>query len=512
MKVNKFFMAGLCSIALLTSCSKDDIQGGDDGTRMDAYMTLTLVGEDGNGGSRSQAGQGTENGTPVESKISSAMVLLATATDGIISQVVKNPILVPTSTGATTEAFAVDPGTYYVWVIANPTDEMKTSIATAQKVGDLTITGVTAALMSSQYAADNKFLMFNECNDMDDVQGLQIVVTTSNNTPDKAATGANPIKLDRLAAKIRNVALETGTMDITGVTGQASIITAASVEGFVLLNGIAKANMQQHWAEAKPTSIATTYKKTLITPETTMPTDYYANFTDYATVDGASSSTGVLDKTRDNTYDFTAIHCMENNSLSIPSTGGSAAGDLRGNTTGVIYRANFTVTGSDEAAGADCFYGYQSEYFATLAALGAKYPQAFGVKSTDADGKNTYNTWEDVITGGKIADVANFRAKYQIRVFEKGHVYYTHYIKDQNYQTAEGKNYYSVFRNTIYGLTVTALTGVGDDIPGGWTPDPADPENPDGPDPDEPIDTVKTYMKVTVAVNPWVLSNYDVEL
>ena len=91
-------------------------------------------------------------------------------------------------------------------------------------------------------------------------------------------------------------------------------------------------------------------------------------------------------------------------------------------------------------------------------------------------------------------------------MYEDGVMYYTHYIEDQNYTAADSEqaqvNYQSVMRNTIYGLTVNSVKNIGDDIPGGWNPD-TDPEDPTTP---------KTYLVVECQVNPWVLSNYDVDL
>ena len=63
-------------------------------------------------------------------------------------------------------------------------------------------------------------------------------------------------------------------------------------------------------------------------------------------------------------------------------------------------------------------------------------------------------------------------------------------------------NYYSVMRNTVYKLTVTKLQRIGTDIPGGWNPDT---------DPTDPVDE-PTYLQVRCMVNPWVLSQYHVDL
>ena len=102
--------------------------------------------------------------------------------------------------------------------------------------------------------------------------------------------------------------------------------------------------------------------------------------------------------------------------------------------------------------------------------------------------------------------ISNFRVKYNIKVYTEGIMYYIYYIKDQNYKQGEDgeeEPYYSVMRNTIYGLTVEALGRIGTDIPGGWNPES---------DPEDPIDQTNVYMIVQVKVNPWVLSNENITL
>ena len=93
-------------------------------------------------------------------------------------------------------------------------------------------------------------------------------------------------------------------------------------------------------------------------------------------------------------------------------------------------------------------------------------------------------------------------------------MYYTHYIKDTNYsQLLKGQTknnngdnlgkVYSVFRNSIYNLKINSLKQIGTDIPGGWSP---------YLDANTPIENDNLYMKVTVEVNPWVLSDQDIDL
>ena len=97
--------------------------------------------------------------------------------------------------------------------------------------------------------------------------------------------------------------------------------------------------------------------------------------------------------------------------------------------------------------------------------------------------------------------------KYNIMVYKNGIMYYTWFIKDQNYIdssiTETDKSYYSVMRNTIYDLTVKSLSRIGTDIPGGWNPNV---------DPDDPVVNKDVYMVVEAKVNDWVLSTEDIDL
>ena len=112
-------------------------------------------------------------------------------------------------------------------------------------------------------------------------------------------------------------------------------------------------------------------------------------------------------------------------------------------------------------------------------------------------------------TTDKQGEISKFRAKYNIKVYTDGIMYYTYYIKDQNYKQVEETggqqpvNYYSVMRNTVYKLTVTKLQRIGTDIPGGWNPDK---------DPEDPVDPTNVYMVVEAQANPWVVSSKDITL
>ena len=82
-----------------------------------------------------------------------------------------------------------------------------------------------------------------------------------------------------------------------------------------------------------------------------------------------------------------------------------------------------------------------------------------------------------------------------IEVYKGGEMYYKYYIQDSHYSKTDPANY-TILRNSIYKITVNALTDLGTDVPNGNTDD----KKPN------------YYLQVGVDVNPWVLNNIGIEL
>lgn len=516
MKKFYYLVAGILSMGMLASCSNEEniVAENNGNQQANAYLTLTLVGAD-NGASRTQPGEdGTDEGEPGESQITSAMVLLC-AQDGTISQAVPTSNLTSTEAGVQTQPIAVTEGTYYVYVIANPGTYTP---ATGVKVTDVIMDNIDANTMNG-YSTNGKFIMFNECNGKNATTGAEITVTAANDY-DNPATTKDPIKLDRLAAKITYK--EADAVDISAAKNQLGALESITFNGFKLVNGVKKVNLQQHWSADTPTASAFAKINTLLTPAATIGTDFYNQWSDYSTITttpaegGGETYTEVTDEVKDAEWEKTPLFCMENNSGSTAENCFAAGADLQGNTTGVLFKATATLRAdaSDKIAGENCFYGYNGQYFASLEALQTEYPSVFDDNNDQTDAAAELKAAQDELTAAvagteedaDVKTVSDFRVKYLVRVFEDGVMYYTHYIEDQNYTAANSENkqvlYNAVMRNTIYGLTVQSVKNIGDDVPGGWNPDV---------DPEEPID-VPNYLQVECEVNPWVLSNYNVTL
>ena len=536
MKLKHFFFAAILT-AGITACSDDDnVVNNQDSTGVQAYMTLQIVGPQGADTRTTPGDDQTEPGTAVENKISNVTILLCNSTtDAVVASfstgftltatdnngVVTSPIAIPENVSA---------GTYEVYVIAN--DPTTSLFGTSDNVTTKTIDGITMANMKNQYAANDKFLMFNESNGMDDIAGASITIS-ENNSYENPAKCAVPIELDRLAVKIRSKAAETIDINgINGTDGEFNAVKSVTLQGFKLLNGATKVNLQQEWTK-KETEQGTNYPwtNTLVTPilsagnaAGTETEGYYNHLSDFRTI---TQTNGVYSVVKDtyatvDAYGNTAmadIYCMENN----PTWDGSKIVDaLKGNTTGLVYQWKVTIkdksgqTGvseSDELAGENCFYSYNNEYYATLDALLADYPGILEKETTGTTNNEKKTAIKKELTtaynkGGTVNQdgISSFRTKYNIKVYTDGIMYYTYYIKDQNYKQGEAgkeETYYSVMRNTVYDLTVTKLQQIGTDIPGGWNPD-ADPE--------DPVEPTNVYMVVEAQANPWVVSKEDITL
>lgn len=503
MKLTKSLFWAFAGLGLF-ACSNEDNVPSTDNSHSGTFLTLTLVGTE-NSDSRTVAGEdGTDEGIAGESTISEAMVLLCDQSGKVLSA--KKVNCKSVTGGMETYPVEASVGTYYVYVIANPGS---LSVSTSDNITTLQKT-ITS---SADFATNGEFLMFSECNGTDKTGGQEITVSVENDY-DNPAKAASSIKLDRLAAKITYTQKAEG-VDISAATAQLTSLTAITFNGFNLVNGVKDFYLQQHWSAAAPTT-GVSHENTLLTPTVVnnAEANFYNRWDDFRTInkDENDSYTGAIDLK--GTYGAGPLYCMENNSGSTTGDCFAEGSDLNGNTTGVIFKATAAVTGSDGLAGANCFYAYSGEYFASLQAVQAKYPGVFDDKNDGTNAEAELAAAKAELEAAKngnadsnadVKTISDFRVKYNIHVYEDGVMYYTHYIEDQNYTANKDGNqvkYQSVMRNTVYGLTVNSVKNIGDDIPGGWNPD-TDPEDPTTP---------KTYLVVECQVNPWVLSNYDVDL
>lgn len=483
MKISKLFLMGLLYMGLFACSDNDNGFDRKPGEEVGSYMAIKLTGEKPTK-TQMDDDDGRQPGIPAENKILNVQVLLADA-DGEVKYVFNPSGLAETNEGYETGAFPIsiadeDLGeSLYVYVIANTGTEKP--LAVEGSVRSNTISDISEELMKDMYAKADNFWMFNECNG-DDIKGVEITITAENSTAQNAAEPEAAIQLDRLAVKIRSsIDSNCDYSAVMGAFALESSTVSVEPDGFILLNGATEAYLQQHW---KPSDTDNEFPDQLLdTPiEDLTNGNFYNTFSDFQS-QNEDEDEEIVDKLAGETLAADPVYCMEH--MSVKNVGGKS---VRGGTTGLIYRFKLIKNDITDPH----LYAYNGKYFATLDALHSTYSSLFGTKTLD-------EVKSELTAGG----VATFRYKYNVEVFEEGRMYYTHFIKDQNYVDAEGENYYAVMRNTIYDLTVTRLLYPGTDIPGGWKP---------GPGPELPIDSENYYMQVDVTVNDWVLSSNNVEL
>lgn len=521
MKVNKILVLGMLVTSIFASCSNEDTaENGSKGlVNGDAYITLSVSGS-GIQGSRT-TGVNHQNATSDESKINNLALYLVdhisktvvfskdVAAEQLISNTAPNPTYTTTPipvTGVGTGVILDTP--YDVYIVAN---KNLNEVAMGTTWDAAKVLKATNSDASDFYksATGGNFAMFNEANTPGvDASGKVTITSTNDSKSNPARVNASgttilPIKLDRLTAKIQaqdgSASPSGSNLNFEGIKEkQASFISGISMTGYVILNGVQTTYLQQAWS-------GTVAPYVLNTPSSNT---FYGLFTDYATVTPGTTAgtyTKIMDNTSDDQFTKTKdpVYCLENN------TEVENSKDKVTNTTGLILKYQVTVdNGSDELAGKNCFYGYNGQYFAKLSDIQATYPNVFGTSAaTDLQTAKDLLTDKNGTGNGTATEqsISDFRAKYNIEVFRNGIMYYTYFIKDQNYTdptVATDNQIYAVLRNTFYDLHVASLLRIGNDIPGGW--------NPGGPD--TPVDHKDYYMQVQVSVNPWVLSSTDIKL
>lgn len=543
MKLKHFFYAGVFAVGIAACSDNEEIGNAQTPTEANVYMTLQIVGPQGMNSrttpelppTEGTASGDIEIGTSEENTISSVNVLLCNPTTHVVahSYNIGSSALTSITNGVRTPVIETSTGSYDVYVIANPTTDLQT--ITGDVTGK-TIDQITEALMKSKYAANNTFLMFNECNGSDDTGGESITIGKDNDYEHPAT--CSTIQLDRLAVKITSsVGQSVDISEITtGDDAEFNAVQSVDLKGFKLLNGATKANLQQKWTATLRGQGSYPWTNTLITPamnagssaETSSADEFYNHLSDFRTISKSTSSANNVDvytyKEVEDLYgeipyyntasgqEKAAIYCMENN----PTYRSSVTTDaLNGNTTGLVYQWQVTLkadAGGDGKAGTNCFYAYDGNYYASLKALATAYPVVLNKVITGTTTEEKIAALEDEMnaaythTTDKQGEISKFRATYNIKVYTDGIMYYTYYIKDQNYKqggSTKEEHYYSVMRNTVYKLTVTKLQRIGTDIPGGWNPDK---------DPEDPVDPTNVYMVVEAKANPWVVSSENITL
>jgi hypothetical protein len=507
--LSKAVLTGLFSLAMFACSGSGDylpVNEEENSSQVKAYMTVNLASSVSSRteGNLTEAGINTD-----ENKIARLAIALVNTSNNSVF-LFTNPTLITSPDGLiTARPFLMPIGTYRIVLVANPTDAVISKLNNANDYASLQV----AMSEINTFATSNSFMMTNAVNYKGDVTNIPEVSVTAANTEANPAKPANPIYMDRMAAKIR---MQSG-MATTFKINNAPVVLKKFVDGawttvsynnvvmksYALLNTYQKANLYQSWSATSATN-----NQLLVTPNSASDyvaadfangMDSYSTRTKDATSTNNSGYTALVDLSRASTASMTDLskvsYCLENNSKAVGSPLSTAVNSHvyytknQNTTTGVLFRTQLV----DDNNKGVTFYSYNGKYYADLASILADHSNVFTTKA------KTYT----------VADVAamtnpDIRTNFGVKVYEDGYIYYTHFIYDVNYTDpaaaadVTNNRYYAVLRNSIYDMNVTGIKKVGDDIPGGWDYVGTD-----------PIDKKEAYMQIELTVSPWILDFYS---
>lgn len=470
MNIKKILFAGLIALSL-SACSDEEnspIDSNPGGIK--GYLSLKVITPQ-----TKASGDNTTQGTPEESQIHDITVAL-TDESGLILHVIT-----PDLSGANTAMFQVELGSYKVYTLIN---NPVTGLTINQNIER--VIGVAQAADAETGFNGGKFFMVNERKSSSEGAGVHVTVSAFNTESNPAIAMVN---VDRVAVKIQD---NTAYTEIIAPNGFPGTITSLRIDGFALLNMNKKFNMIQTWGDENlngdPLSAGSEVLQTpLYTAGSGLIKDqYYKNISEYILIE-KDGTTGeairITDLTKSNpeAYKLGSTYTTENRPT-IMFFGDNKLTAGRGETTGVIYKVQ-AMTGGNAA---NTFYMYNNKFYLSLSELQA------------------LNDFKGITLAENAPEL---RAK-GIKVFENGVIYYTYFIVNTNSSHQYGgQNYYGVFRNSIYNMSVISINKIGDDIPGGSGIDP----DSEGETANPPISAEEAYISVNVTVNPWVINDIGID-
>lgn len=490
--MNLLVMSLVSAAALsFSSCSNNDDLGGGAGTQSQVkgfYMTLAVQTPTSNGTRTAQSNETTA--TAAESDVTSGTLYLVDANGEIafqkdITAAEWEASKIPTNgqTGKTQIQIQVEKvaagATYKVYFLANTTDA---------KPWENIITATSE--FAKPFVTDKAFAMFNQNDATVDGNGYTVVFKDENKeikTPAevKYKNATSPIKIERIAARIDEP--NPASKEIKGYVGtnateaekRAMADALDKVQGLELkryaISNLAKQSyIMQKWTDATTLTIPSGTGFTYWNPA--------AEFGSEKKFENADRFTAATAAFAHKDYVF------ENNSSTSPST--------------MYFEYKVTLKNMTNADFSDgTFYRYNNVIYKSFADIFAAYKDVAGLFKGQTAAKLVEELTEakKVETGEGAKDVetklADFRAKYDIEVFNEGKTYYKQVIQDQYLKVDKELIPNVIQRNSIYKLTVNNIFNIGAQVPNGKIDENA-----------------LFYLDVTVSVNPWVLNSQDVTL
>lgn len=490
-KMNLLAMSLVSAAALsFSSCSSNDDLGGGAGTQSQVkgfYMTLAVQTPTSNGTRTAQSNETAA--TAAESDVTSGTLYLVDAKGEVafsktISAAEWQESKIPTQgqTGKTQIQIQVEKvaagATYKVYFLANTTD---------LKPWENIITATSK--FAEPYVTANKFAMFNQNDATVNGNGYTVVFTDANKNSEVPAqvkynSETSAIKIERIAARIdepnpasNTITAYAGT-NATEAEKRAMADALNKVQGleltrYAISNLANQSYIMQKWAD----------ETTLTIPSDITYWNPAGEFGSEKKFEHADHFTAATAAFAHQDYVF------ENNSATSPST---MYFEYKV-TLKDITNADFPEDGT--------FYRYNNVIYKSFEDILKAYKDVAGLfKGQTADQlKAELANAKKVETGEGAKDVetklADFRAKYDIEVFNEGKTYYKQVIQDQYLKKDKELIPNVIQRNSIYQLTVNNIFNIGAQVPNGK------------------IDkTALFYLDVTVSVNPWVLNSQDVNL
>ena len=490
-KMNLLVMSLVSAAALsFSSCSSNDDLGGGAGTQSQVkgfYMTLAVQTPTSNGTRTAQSNE--TSATAAESDVTSGTLYLVNANGEVafsknISAAEWQESKIPTQgqTGKTQIQIQVEKvaagATYKVYFLANTTD---------LKPWENIITATSK--FAEPYVTANNFAMFNQNDATVDGNGYTVVFTDANKNSEVPAqvkynSETSAIKIERIAARIdepnpasNKITAYAGT-NATEAEKRAMADALNKVQGleltrYAISNLAKKSYIMQKWAD----------ETTLTIPSDITYWNPAGEFGSEKKFEHADHFTAATAAFAHQDYVF------ENNSATSPST--------------MYFEYKVTLKDMTNADFPEdgTFYRYNNVIYKSFEDILKAYKDVAGLfKGQTADQlKAELANAKKVETGEGAKDVetklADFRAKYDIEVFNEGKTYYKQVIQDQYLKKDKELIPNVIQRNSIYQLTVNNIFNIGAQVPNGK------------------IDkTALFYLDVTVSVNPWVLNSQDVNL
>lgn len=489
--MNLLVMSLVSAAALsFSSCSSNDDLGGGAGTQSQVdgfYMTLAVQTPTSNGTRTAQSNE--TSATAAESDVTSGTLYLVNANGKVafsknISAAEWQESKIPTQgqTGKTQIQIQVEKvaagATYKVYFLANTTD---------LKPWENIITATSK--FAEPYVTANNFAMFNQNDATVDGNGYTVVFTDANKNSEVPAqvkynSETSAIKIERIASRIdepnpasNKITAYAGT-NATEAEKRAMADALNKVQGleltrYAISNLAKKSYIMQKWAD----------ETTLTIPSDITYWNPAGEFGSEKKFEHADHFTAATAAFAHQDYVF------ENNSATSPST--------------MYFEYKVTLKDMTNADFPEdgTFYRYNNVIYKSFEDILKAYKDVAGLfKGQTADQlKAELANAKKVETGEGAKDVetklADFRAKYDIEVFNEGKTYYKQVIQDQYLKKDKELIPNVIQRNSIYQLTVNNIFNIGAQVPNGK------------------IDkTALFYLDVTVSVNPWVLNSQDVNL